>query len=115
MLLGEADRLRQGIIAEGRQHGAEAVWIESVEIDTAPTTDFESLRARPDAIGRLTKILDELVTDLGSNLLGDYPERLRSRMPGIDLPAKHAFNDPQSAALLKAARELLLDRLSHEG
>jgi hypothetical protein len=56
----DIERVRQGVIAEGRQHGIDAVWIESVVIGTTSTADFRSLATRPDVVGRLTKVLDEL-------------------------------------------------------
>jgi DNA repair exonuclease SbcCD nuclease subunit len=82
-LLAEAERVRQGVLAEGRQYGADAVWIESVVIDTASTADPRSLLGRPDVVGRLSKVLDELIGEAGPELLGDYPDRLRQPDPGV--------------------------------
>jgi hypothetical protein len=115
-LLAGIERVRQGVVAEARQHGADRVWIEQVLLDTTPTADLDSLRGRPDAIGRLAKILDELVGELGGDLLGEYPHRLRTRMPDVELPAEHPLRDggPGSQALLKVARELVLARLAQE-
>jgi DNA repair protein SbcD/Mre11 len=112
-LIGEADRVRQGVIAEGRQHGADAVWIESVVVRTVSTADLEALRDRPDVIGRLVKMLDELISEMGADLLGEYPERLRHRVPGIELPLKHPLRQG-GPELLKRARELVLARLAGE-
>jgi len=112
-LIGEADRVRQGVIAEGRQHGADAVWIESVVVATASAADLEGLRDRPDVIGRFSKVLDELIGEMGPDLLGEYPERLRHRLPGIELPLKHPLRQG-GPELLKRARELVLARLTGE-
>jgi DNA repair protein SbcD/Mre11 len=112
-LIGNIERARQGIIAEGRQHGAELLWIESVTIDTESASDLEGLRTRPDVIGRLTKLMDELIDENEADLLGDYPERLRQRIP-VELPVGHALREGRPA-LLKRARELVLTRLAGEG
>jgi DNA repair exonuclease SbcCD nuclease subunit len=108
-LLTDAEHVRQGVIAEGRQQGIDAVWIESVVIGTTSTADFRSLASRPDVVGRLTKVLDELAGEGCSNLLGDYPVRLRDRIPDGALPAEHPLRD--AAALLTRARELVLATL----
>ncbi len=112
-LLGEVERVRQGIIAEGRQQGPDAVWLESVVIDTASMADLEGLRDRPDVIGRLARAFDELIAESGADLLGDYPEILRNRMSGIDLSTEHPLREG-SAELLQRARELVLARLLGE-
>jgi DNA repair protein SbcD/Mre11 len=112
-LLSEVERVRQGIVAEGYQHGADAVWIEAVAIDTAATADLEDLRSRPDVIGRLTAVLDEMIHETSADLLGDYPERLRHRMSGVELPAEHPLRDG-GAELLKRARDLVLAQLAGE-
>jgi exonuclease SbcD len=113
-LLAEVEQVRQGIIAEGAQHGAEAVWIESVAIDTASTAALDDLRNRPDVIGRLAAVLDEMIGEAGTDLLGDYPQQLKRRMPGIGLPDEHPLAETGGAALLKRARDLVLARLAGE-
>lgn len=112
-LIGNVERVRQGIIAEGRQYGADLVWIEAVMIETHSNSDLDGLRSRPDVVGRLTKVLDELIDENRAELLGDYPERLRHRMPGIELPIEHPLRDG-GPTLLKRARELVLARLADE-
>jgi exonuclease SbcD len=108
-LLTDAERVRQGVIAEGRQHGIDAVWIESVVIGTTSTADFGSLATRPDVVGRLTRVLDELAGGACTDFLGEYPGRLRDRIPEGALPAEHPFHD--RVALLTRARELVLANL----
>jgi len=108
-LITEAERVRQGVIAEGRQHGIDAVWIESVVIGTTSAADFGSLATRPDVAGRLTKVLDELAGGACTDFLGDYPGRLRDRIPEGALPAEHPLHD--RVALLTRARELVLANL----
>ena len=78
--LAEPERVREGVIAEARRHGADAVWIELIATSTVSTADLRSLVARPDVIGRLSRILDDLAGGPGTELLGDYPDRLR-RIP----------------------------------
>lgn len=120
-LLADVERVRQGIIAEGVQHGTDAVWIESVVIDTASAAAQADLCERPDVIGRLSAVLDELIGEAeadpasaqGTGLLGDYPERLRQRMSGVELAAEHPLRDG-GAELLKRARDLVLARLAGE-
>lgn len=112
-LLVEAERVRQGVLAEARHYGADTVWIESVVISTASTTDLQSLVGRPDVIARLSKMMDELVDEASPELLGDYPDRLRHRIPELELPAVHPFREG-STALLKRARELVLAHLAGE-
>jgi DNA repair exonuclease SbcCD nuclease subunit len=108
-LLTDSERVRQGVIAEGRQHGIDAVWIESVVIGTTSIADFGSLATRPDVVGRLTKVLDELAGGASAELLGDYPGRLQNRIPEGALPAEHPLHD--GAALLTRARDLVLANL----
>jgi DNA repair exonuclease SbcCD nuclease subunit len=108
-LLTDAERVRQNVIAEGRQHGIDAVWIESVVIGTTSTADFRSLATRPDVVGRLTKVLDELAGEACTELLGDYPGRLRDRIPEGALSADHPLRD--GTALMARARELVLANL----
>jgi DNA repair exonuclease SbcCD nuclease subunit len=112
-LLGQPDCVRQGVIAEGRQQEAETVWIESVAVDTQSTADFDALRSRPDVVGRLAKALVDLVEEIGIDVLGEYPERLRHRMPGIALPPDHPLSEG-GPDLLKRARELVLSRFTGE-
>jgi DNA repair protein SbcD/Mre11 len=113
-LLGAVDEIRQGVVAEGRQLGADRVWIEEVRLATAPIVGVEALRHRPDAVGRLVDSLDELIAEGCGDLLGDYPQRLRDRIPGIDLPPDHplAAGGGENRALLAAARDLVLARLA---
>jgi hypothetical protein len=85
------------------------VWIESVVIGTTSAADFGSLATRPDVAGRLTKVLDELAGGACTDFLGDYPGRLRDRIPEGALPAEHPLHD--RVALLTRARELVLANL----
>ncbi len=112
-LLGQPDRVREGVIAEGRQRGADAVWVELVKLDTEPAVDLDWLERRPDVVGRLTKAFDELIAGSGLELLGDYAETLKHRLSGIDLPPEHPFRDG-GVALMRQARELVLARLAGE-
>lgn len=112
-LLAEPERVREGVIVEARRHGADAVWIESVVTDTVSTADLQCLVYRPDIVGRLSRILDDLAEGPGAELLGDYPDRLRHRIPAMDLPAEHPLRDG-GTALLKRARELVLANLLGE-
>jgi DNA repair protein SbcD/Mre11 len=115
-LLGTIDEVRQGVISEGRHFGADRVWIEQVKIATVPMSDFADLRGRPDAVGRLVNSLDGLIEEALDDLLGDYPQRLRDRMSGIDLPADHPLvcGRGETHALLAAARDLVLAELAQE-
>jgi DNA repair protein SbcD/Mre11 len=110
-LLGQSEHVRQGVIAESRQQQGDMVWIESVVIDTQSMTDLDALRGRPDIVGRLAKALDELIDEIGIDLLDEYPERLRHRMPGIELPPDHPLREGGSD-LLKRARELVLSEFT---
>jgi DNA repair protein SbcD/Mre11 len=112
-LLGQSERIRQGVIAEGRQQQGDMVWVESVAIDTQSTTDLDALRGRPDIVGRLAKALDELIDEIGIDLLDEYPERLRHRMPGIELPPDHPLREG-GPDLLKRARELVLSGFTQQ-
>jgi DNA repair exonuclease SbcCD nuclease subunit len=112
-LLGQPDRVREGVIAEGRQQGSAIVWIESVKLKTEPTDDPDGLDQRPDVIGRLVKAFDELIADSDAELLGDYSEILKQRLAGISLPPGHPLRDG-GTQLLKRARELVLARLAGE-
>jgi DNA repair protein SbcD/Mre11 len=110
-LIGDPETVRQGVVAEGRQHGADAVWIESVVVDTVTPGDLEALRDRPDMVGQFAKILDDLIEEAGIELLGEYPEMLRHRLPGLGLDAEHPLRRG-GANLLQKARELILGRLT---
>ena len=111
--LAEAERLRQAVLAEARQYGVDTVWIQSVVIDTASMANLKSLRSRPDVVGRLSKILDELIKEAGTELLGEYPDRLLHRSPEMEFPAEHPLGKGRMA-LLKRARELVLANLAGE-
>jgi DNA repair exonuclease SbcCD nuclease subunit len=111
--LAEAERLRQAVLAEARQYGVDTVWIQSVVIDTASMANLESLRSRPDVVGRLSKLLDELIKEGGTELLGEYPDRLLHRSPEMEFPAEHPLGKGRTA-LLKRARELVLANLAGE-
>lgn len=112
-LLSRADRVRQGVIGEARQLGAERAWIEKVETATRPLADPERLEDRPDAIGRALRALDAVVAD-PADLSPDYREQLRRHLRRIELPADHPLAAPgyPTAADLRAARDLVLARLS---
>jgi len=112
-LLGQSEHVRQGVIAESRQQQGEMVWIESVAVDTQSATDLDALRGRPDIVGRLAKALDELIDEIGIDLLDEYPERLRHRMPGIELPPDHPLREG-GPDLLKRARELVLSEFTQQ-
>jgi exonuclease SbcD len=103
-LLCEIERVRQGVVAEGYQYGSDLVWIESVVIDTASPDDLMDLLGRPDVIGRLAAVLDEMIRET---------ERLRHRMSGVDLAAEHPLREG-GAELLKRARDLVLAQLAGE-
>jgi DNA repair exonuclease SbcCD nuclease subunit len=110
-LLGRPDHVRESVIAEGRQHGADAVWVESVRVDTEPEDDFDGLDKRPDVVGRLVKAFDELIAGSGDQLLGDYAGSLKRHLAGIDLPPEHPLRGG-GAELLQRARALVLARLA---
>jgi predicted phosphodiesterase len=110
-LIGEPEWVRQAVIAEARQHGAGAVWIERVVLDTAAAADLDALRRRPDVVGELARILDDLIGDAGMTLLGEYPEVLRGRLPVLDLSREHPLREG-GAELLQRARDLILGRLT---
>lgn len=112
-LLAEPERVREGVNAEARRYGADAVWIEAVVTNTVSTADLQCLVARPDVVGRLSRILDDLASAPSAELLGDYPDRLRHRIPAMDLPADHPLREG-GTALLKKARELVLANLLGE-
>jgi exonuclease SbcD len=113
-LLGDGERVRQAVIAESRQCGADdTIWIEAVVVDTLAPADLATLFERPDVIGRLGAVLDELIREQGADLLGEYPERLRQRMSGIELAAEHPLREG-GVALLQKARDLVLARLAGE-
>jgi hypothetical protein len=82
-------------------------------IDTVSTGNLQTLINRPDVVGRLSKVLDELAGKAGPELLGDYPDLLRHRIPKADLPAEHPLCDG-GTALLKRASELVLAKLAGE-
>ena len=82
-------------------------------IDTASMANLESLRSRPDVVGRLSKILDELIKEAGTELLGEYPDRLLHRSPEMEFPAEHPLGKGRTA-LLKRTRELVLANLAAE-
>jgi DNA repair exonuclease SbcCD nuclease subunit len=109
-LASEPESVRQGVVAEGCQHGAGAVWIEAVSTSTTQPSDLEALRSRPDVVGQLAQILDDLIAEEGAELLGEYPDLLRRRMPGIALGDDHPLQQG-GVDLLKQARELILGRL----
>jgi exonuclease SbcD len=115
-LLGALDEVRQGVVSEGRQFGADRIWIEQVKTATVPIIDLKELRGRPDTVGRLVESLDGLVEEACADLLGDYPLRLRERIPEPELPADHplAAAGGEVGALLWAARDLVLTRLAQE-
>jgi exonuclease SbcD len=112
-MLAKVETVREGVVAAGREHGADAVWIERVAIETVSKADQHSLIGRPDVLTRLNAILDDLVADGGSAILGDYPERLRQRIPIPDPDGEHPLCDG-GAALVKKARELVLAHLAGE-
>jgi DNA repair protein SbcD/Mre11 len=115
-LLGTIEHIRQGVIAEARHFCSDRIWIEQVRTATTPMLDFAELRSRPDAVGRLVNSLDGLIEEACDGLLGDYPQRLRDRIPDIDLPADHPLAAGGHATLgfLKAARDLVLAQLAQE-
>jgi hypothetical protein len=113
-LLAKAETVREGVIAAGREHGADAVWIERVAIETVSKSDQHSLIGRPDVLARLNAVLDELAADGGSAILGDYSERLRQCIPMPDHSGdEHPLHDG-GAALVMKARALVLARLAGE-
>jgi hypothetical protein len=71
------------------------------------------LLSRPDVVARLSKVMDELVGEASPELLGDYPDRLRHRIPELEFPALHPLGEG-GTALLKRARELVLAHLAGE-
>jgi DNA repair exonuclease SbcCD nuclease subunit len=113
-LVTGAEDFRQGVIAEGRHYGAGQVWIESVVRETAPVLDVTALAQRPDAVGRLVHLLEDLVTAPPPALLGEYGDRLREKLRGIDLGDDHPLNTGLTPALMVRLRDMVLARLAAE-
>jgi len=112
-LLSEAEHVRNAVLGEARQLGADLVWIEKVALATRPA---DAPAQRPDAVGRLAGILDGLLADPPAELSGEYAERLAERLRHVELPADHPLQRDASASaqLLQDARDLLLARLEEE-
>lgn len=113
-LTQDPERLRQGVVAESRQLGAELIWIESVVCATAPILDLEALSGRPDAVGRLVRLLDDIVACPPPDLLGAFPEELRNRLRGVELPPDHGLSAGLSADFMCRIRDIVLARLAVE-
>ncbi len=99
--LAAAD-LRADVLNEARLLSPN-LWIEGVQLHTRPPRP--PLEDRGDALGKLARRIDALVEAPPDDLLGDWPEQLRSKLPPGILP-----DDPQQA--LARARDLLLARLA---
>lgn len=103
---------RQAVIAEGRHHGTGRVWIEGVRNETRPRLDLARLAERPDVTGRLARIIAEIAAAPPPGLLGDYPERLRERLRGIEIPPDHALQGGIDQALAERLADLVLTALA---
>jgi DNA repair exonuclease SbcCD nuclease subunit len=99
--LAAAD-LRVEVLNEARQLSPN-LWIEGVQLRTRPPRP--PLEDRGDALGTLARRIDALVEAPPDDLLGDWPEQLKNKLPPGMLP-----DDPRQ--VLARARDLLLARLA---
>ncbi len=100
--------------ARGQVVGGDGVWIEELELATAPVYDLQQLAARDD----LTRILLEGLAEAEvmapetppevHDLLGALPADIRDEL-------ENAMADAQRLALLAEVRDLLLASLRHSG
>ena len=99
--------LRAEVLNEARQLSPN-LWIEGVELRTRPAR--APLEDRGDALGTLARRIDALVAAPPDDLLGDWPEQLKNKLPPGALPDDHPLKDPKQ--ILARARDLLLARLA---
>ena len=100
--------------------GAEALWVESVKVDTSPQLDIAGMRERADAIGILVNAIETTAADELRPAIESYCRAMLDRAPGLrdDLggesghPAAAAATGEISPALIERARNLLLARLA---
>ncbi|WP_165837519.1 metallophosphoesterase family protein [Zavarzinia aquatilis] len=111
-LARDFEDFRQKAIAEGRQHGAGRVWLESLRDETRPLADPALLAERPDVTGRLARIIAEIAADPPADFLGDYAERLRDKLRGIDIPADHLLATGPDEATMARLRAMVLAALA---
>lgn len=112
MLARDPEDFRQKVIAEGRHHGAGRVWLESLRDDTRPLADPALLAERPDVTGRLARIIAEIAADPPPDLLGDYTQRLKDKLRGIDIPADHILATGPDEATMARLQAIVLAALA---
>lgn len=96
--------------------GRDRVWLERVEVQTAPWQDREALRARADALGALLRDLDSLpATNDDRKALADTLNRLREILPpsASDIPLLQALGEGELEPTVEAARRYLEAGLLH--
>jgi len=107
----ELPRLRAECIAQAQRVAGEGIWIEEVEVATAPVVDPEALAQRDD----LTRVVLTTLTDAGTRPLELSAEidALLKMLPGeLRATVEDELADASRAALLDDVRAIILDALA---
>jgi exonuclease SbcD len=100
--------------------GPDALWVESVKIETRPQLDIRGLRERSDAVGALVRAIETTTTDELRPAIESYCRAMLDRAGGLraDLGGKDGHPSVAAAegevpdALIERARNLLLARFA---
>ena len=110
----DVQRWRAELLAKAQDQGAEAIWIERIEVSTAPVYDVAQLVER-DA---LTKIVVESL-DQAHNELGTLPTEIQEMLgvlpPEVRREVEAEWSEDQRSAVLNDVRAIILDALGTKG
>jgi DNA repair exonuclease SbcCD nuclease subunit len=110
----DVQRWRAELLAKAQDQGAEAIWIERIEVSTAPVYDVAQLVER-DA---LTKIVVESL-DQAHNELGTLPTEIQEMLgvlpPEVRREVEAEWSEDQRSAVLNDIRAIILDALGTKG
>jgi DNA repair protein SbcD/Mre11 len=110
----DSHRWRAELLACAQDQGADAIWIERIQVSTSPVYDLAELAER-DALTRIVLETLEQARIAPENLPGEIKEML-AVLPGeIRLDVESDLTGEGSAAVLEEVRAIILDALGTKG
>jgi exonuclease SbcD len=110
----DSHRWRAELLARSQDQGADAIWIERIQVSTSPVYDLAKLAER-DALTRIVlETLEQTRIEPGN--LPDEIKEMLGVLPGeIRIGVESDWTEAGSLAVLEAVRAIILDALGTKG
>jgi hypothetical protein len=110
----DSHRWRAELLARSQDQGADAIWLERIQVSTSPVYDLAKLAER-DALTRIVlETLEQTRIEPGN--LPDEIKEMLGVLPGeIRIGVESDWTEAGSLAVLEAVRAIILDALGTKG